>query len=325
MTNPSPLILKSDDASIEKASALLRDGKLVAFPTETVYGLGADATSDDAIARIFEAKERPSFNPLIVHLPDIGTIGHYVDVTSLAQKLAQAFWPGAMTLVLNRRLACPVSKLASAGLNTLAVRVPKHDLAHQLLLKTALPIAAPSANRSETISPTKASHVATSLGDRVDAILDGGPCQVGLESTVIDATGEAPVILRLGGLTKDEIEDAAGMKALIAGDDHQAPKSPGMMRRHYAPSIPLRLNVTTPAEGEGWLGFGPDCPTATLNLSPSGNLREAAANLFAMMHEMDSKTFKSMAIAPIPMEGLGLAINDRIKRAATPQSNKDEE
>lgn len=292
-------------------------GRLVAFPTETVYGLGADATSEEAVASIFAAKERPSFNPLIVHVPDMTAAKELVEFTPAAEKLAAAFWPGALTLVLPRKKDAKLSLLVSAGLDTVAVRMPNHPIATRLLRASNKPIAAPSANKSGQISPTLAAHVAQSLPGKVDMILDGGACAVGLESTVVDACGERVGFLRPGGISIEQLEEVVG--PLIFPDDApDAPKSPGMLTSHYAPTLPMRLNAERIEEGEILLGFG-DCEKASLNLSPSSNLEEAAANLFAMMRELDQEGYKRMAVSPIPKEGLGLAINDRLKRAAAPR------
>ncbi|WP_135079213.1 L-threonylcarbamoyladenylate synthase [Terasakiella sp. SH-1] len=305
--------------SLSRAGKLICEGKLVAFPTETVYGLGADATNEEAVASIFAAKERPSFNPLIVHVPDMETAHKLVDFTPQAEKLADAFWPGALTLVLPRKKDCGLSLLVSAGLDTVAIRMPNHPIAKELLETSARPIAAPSANKSGQISPTHAAHVAQSLPNKVDMILDGGACKVGLESTVVDACGERVGFLRPGGISIEQLEDIVG--PLIFPDDApDAPKSPGMLTSHYAPDLPMRLNADQKQEGEILLGFGPDCEEATLNLSPSGNLNEAAANLFAMMRELDREGYQRMAVSPIPNTGLGLAINDRLIRAAAPRS-----
>lgn len=313
---PDTDILRATPENIDAAAALLRAGKLVAFPTETVYGLGADATDDKAVASIFAAKDRPRFNPLILHFPDIALVGQAVNLSETALKLAEAFWPGALTLVLPRWERNGVSLLASAGLDTLAVRIPAHPVAHALLEAAHVPVAAPSANRSMAVSPTRAAHVAESLGGRVDAILDGGACQVGLESTVIDLSSERPTLLRPGGIAAEAIEAVIG--PLAAAGEGGAPKSPGMMRRHYAPVTPVRLNAREVRDGEVLLGFGPGAPEGAANLSASGDLAEAAANLFAMMRELDGEGATGLAVMPIPDVGLGRAINDRLKRAATP-------
>lgn len=301
---------------IDNAALLLRQGELVAFPTETVYGLGADATDDLAVAKIFAAKGRPDFNPLIIHMADRAAIDGLVRFNETAAKLAERFWPGALTLVLPRKDNCPVSRLASAGLDTLAVRMPAHPLALALLKACGKPVAAPSANPSGGISPTRAAHVRRGLGDKVAAILDGGPCPVGVESTVIGFDGDQAVLLRPGGIAREDIEAVTGPLIVATGDS--AVTSPGMLESHYAPGLPVRLNATAPAPGEAWLGFG-DCPDATLNLSTAGDVTEAAANLFAMLHRLDGGSYTGIAVAPIPDAGLGLAINDRLRRAAAPR------
>jgi L-threonylcarbamoyladenylate synthase len=309
-------ILPISAASIEAAATALRQGELVAFPTETVYGLGADAIDDRAVARIFEAKGRPRFNPLIVHFPDRAAIDPFAVFGKTAEKLASRFWPGALTLVLPRRPGCRLSLLVSAGLDTVAVRVPAHGGAHRLLRAAGVPVAAPSANRSGRLSPTTAQHVAEDLGDRVALILDGGSCEIGLESTVLDVTGGTPAILRQGGGTQEEIETALGSAVSVAGTEDEAPRSPGMLASHYAPSLPVRPGAACARPGEAFLGFGSGYPGAARNLSVAGDLVEAAANLFAYLHELDRPEFTGIAVAPIPDEGLGRAINDRLKRAA---------
>lgn len=303
---------------IHHAAALLRAGRLVAFPTETVYGLGGAATNDTAVARIFEAKGRPSFNPLIVHLPDRDSAERIAVFDARARRLAEAFWPGPLTLVLPRREDAGLSRLVSAGLPSVAIRVPAHPLAQALLRAAGVPVAAPSANRSGGISPTRADHVAASLGDRVDMILDGGACAVGLESTVVDLTGPRAVLLRPGGVTPAQLAEVLGEPVVVGTDDPAAPKSPGQLLSHYAPDRPVRLNAAGAEPGEALLGFGP-APGATLNLSDGGDLVEAAANLFAFLHALDRAPFTGIAVMPIPEEGLGLAINDRLRRAAAPR------
>lgn len=305
--------------TIAKAADALRRGKLTAFPTETVYGLGGDASNDHAVAAIFAAKNRPSFNPLIVHLPDAEAAAAFVDMDDRARRLAARFWPGPLTLVLPRKPHAAISLLASAGLDSLAVRVPNHPVALALLRAAGCPIAAPSANPSGSVSPTTAQHVVEGLGNRVDVILDGGPCAVGVESTVLDLTTAQPTLLRPGGVTREQLEAELGPIALPSHDiDEDGPKSPGMLASHYAPGLPVRLNVTTPRPGEALLGFGP-APNATLNLSLSSNLTEAAAHLFAMLRALDQPKYTGIAIMPIPSHGLGLAINDRLNRAAAPR------
>lgn len=304
--------------NIARAAKVLRRGGLVAFPTETVYGLGGDATDDRAVAAIFEAKGRPKFNPLIVHVPDAGAAFALGVATGTARKLAAAFWPGPLTLVMQRARACPVSLLASAGLDTLAVRVPRHPVAQALLRAAGRPLAAPSANRSGKVSPTSAAHVAESLGGRVALILDGGACPVGIESTVVDVSGLSPLLLRHGGLTQEDIEAVIGKLAPAAPSS--TPKSPGQLEIHYAPALPLRLDARDAKPDEALLAFGPEVPSGarvTANLSPSGDLVEAAANLFAMLRRLDASGCRGIAAMPVPETGLGRAINDRLRRAAT--------
>ncbi len=307
-------VIAADDAGIARAAQILREGGLVAFPTETVYGLGADATNGKAVARIFDAKGRPSFNPLIVHIPEAAAAREFAVLPELFTALANAFWPGPLTLVMRRTAVCPISDLASAGGPTLALRVPDAPAATALLRACGRPLAAPSANRSGGISPTRAEHVAASLGERVDLILDAGPCRVGLESTVLDISSAVPAILRPGSVTREQI--AAVVGAVTAGaDDPAAPKSPGTQLSHYAPSLPLRTNAGEARAGEALLGFG--AGAATLNLSAAGDLTEAAANLFAMLRSLDDpRRFTGIAVAPVPDTGVGVAINDRLRRAA---------
>jgi L-threonylcarbamoyladenylate synthase len=304
--------------TIDEAAALLRAAKLVAFPTETVYGLGADATDGEAVAAIFAAKGRPEFNPLIIHVASIEAAEMLVRFDDRARALAARFWPGALTLVLPRSEDCPVSLLAGAGLETLAVRVPGHPVAQALLTAAARPIAAPSANRSTHVSPTTAAHVADSLGDAVDLIVDGGACPVGIESTILDLVGETPVILRPGGVSAEDIEVVIG-KVDTKGGTEARPRAPGRMERHYATRLPLRTDATELRAGEALLAFGPEpipSAVATLNLSPSSDLAEAAANLFAMMRALDRPPSTGIAVMPIPDTGLGQAIRDRLTRAA---------
>ena len=318
------LMSTPSQSAIEKAAKIIRAGRLVAIPTETVYGLAADATNNEAVARIFEAKERPRFNPLIAHVSGRDMAAQFVEFPPLATKLASAFWPGPLTLVLPRRKQSALSLLASAGLETQAVRAPDHETAQALIRAVGKPLAAPSANRSGAISPTKASHVRQSLGDRVDMVLDGGDCSVGVESTIVKVDGDVVYLLRPGGLAREEIERVVGasLKTLKATSK---PQAPGALSSHYAPDAPLRLNVKAPTSREVWLAFGP-APSSSdfvLNLSPRGDLREAAANLFSAMREADDlckdNKLKGIAAAPIPSGGLGEAINDRLKRAAAPR------
>lgn len=303
----------NDPAAIRQAAGILESGGLVGLPTETVYGLAADATNGKAVAAIYEAKGRPSFNPLIAHVADITMARDLVAFTPLAEELAATFWPGPLTLVLPRLPDCPVSELASAGLDTLAVRCPAHSAARELVSAFGKPLVAPSANPSGGVSPTSAAHVADGLGARVDLVLDGGPCQVGLESTVIGFDGNTPLLLRKGGIARADIEAVTGP---LTAPEANAPKaSPGMLASHYAPNATLRMNVEKAGDGEALLGFG-GTPGSDLDLSPSGDLKEAAANLFAYLRQLDAGGTSRIAVAPIPDEGLGEAINDRLQRAA---------
>lgn len=315
MDSPDPLILPSTEAGIARAARLLRAGELVAFPTETVYGLGADATSGPAVAAIYAAKGRPSFNPLIVHVADAEAARRHVVWSDMAERLAGAFWPGPLTLVLPLAPDHGIASLVTAGLETLAVRVPAQPSAQALLRAVDRPVAAPSANPSGRISATTALHVAAGLGPRVAAILDDGPCPVGLESTILGIASEGPVLLRPGGLATERIEDLLG-ETLRQREDSEGLSAPGQMLSHYAPAAAVRLNANAARAGEVLLGFGPmDCD---LNLSPTGDLAEAAANLFDHLHRLDA-TGRPIAVAPVPVQGLGLAINDRLRRAAAPR------
>lgn len=324
-----------DVSIVDKAISLWHAGQLVAIPTETVYGLAADATNGEAVARIYATKSRPQFNPLIIHLADVATAKHYVEWNGMAEALAAAFWPGPMTLVLKKRSAVsghrPVSELVSAGGDTLAVRIPAHPIAQQLLAAFGRPLAAPSANRSGRVSPTTAQHVRDEFNDRV-LILDGGPCEVGLESTVVDVTGALPVILRPGAITAKHIQrvipsnegiplasSQSGTPGQARGDSTVSLKSPGQLASHYAPSIPVRLNASAVEEGEALLAFGPTSLAGAVtmrNLSPRGDLIEAAANLFACLRALDAPSHTAIAVMPIPDIGVGVAINDRLARAA---------
>jgi L-threonylcarbamoyladenylate synthase len=315
------MIVEPTATNVTEAARLIRDGELVAFPTETVYGLGGDATNERAVAAIFEAKGRPSFNPLIAHVLDATAAKAFVAWSDTAERLAARFWPGALTLVLPRLENSALSLLASAGLDTAAIRAPAHPVAQALIRAAGRPIAGPSANRSGAVSPTRAEHVAESLGDRVPMILDGGPCLVGVESTVLDLTTPMPTLLRPGGITREAIEDVIGpialSDALPSGD--AARKSPGQLASHYAPGRPVRLDAVSVGLDEGLLAFGPSPPAGaalTCNLSPTGDLGEAAANLFAHMRALDRPGIGRIAVMAIPETGLGLAINDRLRRAA---------
>lgn len=320
----TPLLSATDPSAVAQAAACLRAGGLVAFATETVYGLGGDATSDAAVAKIFAAKGRPQFNPLIVHLADATAAAALAEISPVAERVMAAFWPGPLTLVLPRRADCPASLLVSAGLDSIALRVPAHPLAHALLAATGLPIAAPSANPSGAVSPTLAEHVRDGLDGRIDLILDGGACAVGVESTVLDLTGPRPCVLRPGGVPTEAL--AALLPDLMEAGPAQpdAPRSPGMLTSHYAPTAAVRLNATTVASDEALLAFGPNPPLGTprrmLNLSPTGDLLEAAANLFAYLRRLDVLGARAIAVAPVPMAGLGRAINDRLQRAAAPRA-----
>ncbi|MFQ1702477.1 L-threonylcarbamoyladenylate synthase [Loktanella agnita] len=315
MTDEPLLTLRPDPDGIAKAAAILRAGGLVSFPTETVYGLGADARNDSAVAGIYAAKGRPSFNPLIVHLPSLSaarTLCHFDDA---AARLAGAFWPGALTLVLPLRPDAGVSKLVTAGLETLAVRVPDHPVAQALLTAFDGPVAAPSANPSGRVSPTSAAHVQAGLGNKINALVDGGSCAVGLESTIVSCVGK-PALLRAGGIPAEALEACLG-QPLALPDDPETPVSPGQLASHYAPQGSVRLNARTVEDGEVLLGFGN--VEATLNLSPSGDLTEAAARLFDCLHQLDAMGAARIAVSPIPDHGLGRAINDRLHRAAAPR------
>ncbi len=313
-----------------RAAALLREGALVAFPTETVYGLGADARNGRAVAAVFEAKGRPHFNPLICHYPDADSAFADVRAEARARRLAARFWPGPLTLVLPRRPECRVDLLAGAGLDTLAVRVPAHPLALDLLRQAGVPVAAPSANRSGQVSPTTAAHVLEGLGGRIAAVLDGGPCPVGVESTVLDLTGAGPVLLRPGGLAVEAIEAEIGPVGrplpVAAADATRSLRSPGLLLSHYAPGLPVRLGATSVEPEEALLAFGPAPPKGAAlawNLSEAGDLAEAAARLFAGLRWLDAEGARRgcarIAAMPVPGTGLGLAINDRLARAAAPR------
>jgi L-threonylcarbamoyladenylate synthase len=316
-------VVAATSEAIAEAAGVLRAGRLVAFPTETVYGLGADATNARALAAIFEAKGRPRFNPLIAHVPSMDAVSSLGHLTEAGHKLAAAFWPGPLTLVLAKCADCPVADLATAGLATIAVRIPAHPIGRALLEAARMPIAAPSANRSGHVSPTTAAHVDADLGDKVAMILDGGATSVGVESTVVDVTGDTVVILRLGGIAREDIARVLGCDIHVAGDQNVTPSSPGMLARHYAPATPLRLDAGDVRDGEALLGFGNDVPRhagLTINLSPSGDLAEAAANLFAALRTLDAAGATTIAVTPIPAYGLGEAINDRLRRAAAAPS-----
>ena len=314
-------LLAADRDTIAAAARVLSGGGLVAFPTETVYGLGADATNGEAVARLYAAKGRPRFNPLISHLPDAKAALALARFDDNAKLLAGVFWPGPLTLVLPKADGCPVSELATAGLDTIAVRVPDHAIARDLLKAFGKPVVAPSANRSGHVSPTTAQHVLSDLSGRIDLIVDGGATSVGVESTIVSCAG-APTLLRPGGVPRDAIERVLGYPlADVQASSDEAPLAPGMLASHYAPKTPLRLNAPSAQPGEALLAFGADAPRAAhvLNLSQTGDLVEAAANLFAHLRALDCLGARGIAVMPIPDHDLGEAINDRLARAATPR------
>ena len=315
-------VLNADRGAIAAATRVLAEGGLVAFPTETVYGLGADATNGEAIARLYAAKGRPRFNPLIAHVKSAAAASAFARFSSRAKKLAEAFWPGPLTLVLPKADGCPVSELATAGLDSIAVRVPAHPVARDLLRALDKPVVAPSANQSGHVSPTTAEHVRADLDGRIDLILDGGATHVGIESTIVSCL-DTPTLLRPGGLPRADIERVLGHALLDL--EHpmpdEAPLAPGMLASHYAPRTPLRLNALDVRADEALLAFGAEGPRAehTFNLSFSGDLVEAAANLFSHLRALDASAANGIAVMPIPNEGLGEAINDRLARAAAPK------
>lgn len=314
--------LAADEADIAEASAILRRGGLVAFPTETVYGLGADATEADAVAGIYAAKERPSFNPLIAHVASFEAAERQGVFNETARRLAEAFWPGPLTLVVPVAETCTISDLARAGLDSVGLRVPAHPLAHALLEATGRPVAAPSANRSGRVSPTDADHVLGDLDGRIDAVLDGGATEVGVESTIVSCLEGAPRLLRPGGVPREAIEELIGQRLENGVEGEKNPLAPGMLASHYAPRAKVRLNAKRIEPGEAALLFGPQAPegsrssSAVLNLSENGDLREAAAYLFSYLRKLDASGAPTIAVAPIPETGLGEAINDRLRRAA---------
>lgn len=322
-------LVVANDESVKEAAELLRRGDLAVIPTETVYGLAANALDGQAVAKIFEAKNRPQFNPLIVHVVDTAEAEKYVEMNEVARKVANAFWPGPLTLILPQKDSSGISDLVSSGLPTLAVRAPSHKVAREVLKQAGVPIAAPSANASGEPSATTPKHVADSLGERIPFILAAGTCDVGLESTVLDLSGDVPVILRPGAVTAEDLEPYIGAVEIDEGT-HEKPKSPGQLLKHYAPSIPVRLDAVDVEEGEALLAFGSikfmgiksggaakDLPdTALKNLSEEGDLVEAASNLFLMLRELDRPEHKAIAVMNVPDMGLGVAINDRLRRAA---------
>jgi len=311
-------VVPANAETVKQAAQALAKGEIVAFPTETVYGLGANALDARAVARVFAAKERPRFNPLIVHVPGLGAAERYAEMNPVARHLAEAFWPGPLSLVLKQRPGCGIADLVSAGLDTIALRAPAHPVAQALLAEAKLPIAAPSANRSGRVSPTTAAHVAAELGERPAMILDGGPSPLGIESTVISVIDGVPGLLRPGALPREAIELLLGAPLASAKAAHRG-ASPGQLARHYAPATPLRLNTMHSEAGEALLAFGPnvpECDGPMVNLSQSGNLEKAAARLFAALRELDQAGATAIAVMPVPDTGLGEAINDRLQRAA---------
>jgi L-threonylcarbamoyladenylate synthase len=317
-------IIAADAEGVAFAAAALARGELVAFATETVYGLGADARSDVAVAAIFAAKGRPAHNPLIVHVADLEAARRYGGFNALAEQLADRFWPGPLTLVLPLRSDAGLSPLVSAGLDTVALRVPAAAVAHRLLLAFAGPVAAPSANISGRLSPTEPEHVAEQLADRVACILDGGFCEQGLESTIVGFEGDTPVLLRPGAIAAEDIETLLGRP--LAAPSGKTVTAPGQLASHYAPRAWLRLDAAEAGEGELMLAFGPDAPKGVpgVNLSPAGDLIEAAANLYSYLHLLDDTGVATIAVMPIPMQGVGVAINDRLARAAAPRPEEGE-
>ena len=310
-------ILPASDAGVTRAAELIRGGQLVAFPTETVYGLGGDATDDLAVARIFDAKGRPRFNPLIVHLPDLAAAERVAVFDDIARNVAQAFWPGPLTLVLPLRAGAGLSPLVTAGLSTVAIRVPAHPLARALLRAVGRPVAAPSANPSGRVSPTRAAHVLDGLSGRIAAVLDGGACAVGVESTILGLAGP-PALLRPGGIPAEALEAALGQRLAIGGSAEK-PSAPGQLASHYAPAAAVRLGAHAAETGEILVGFGP--VKGDLSLSETGDMVEAAASLFHILREADALAGPAgrIAFAPVPDHGLGRAINDRLRRAAAPR------
>jgi len=321
--------LRGDDAGLARAAELLLSGELVAFGTETVYGLGADATNARAVAAVFDAKGRPHFNPLICHYPDADAAFRHVDAPAVARELAARFWPGPLTLVLPRRVTCPVALLAGAGLDTLAVRVPAGEAASALLRRVGRPVAAPSANRSGQVSPTTAEHVLAGLDGRIAAVLDSGPCAVGVESTVLDLAAGRPFLLRPGGVPLADLEDAVGPIGRgitpLAAEAPRTLRSPGLLVSHYAPLLPVRLGAAAAGPDEALLAFGaaPAGAGCVFQLSEAGNLVEAASRLFAGLRWLDDEGARlglvGIAAMPVPLDGLGLAINDRLQRAGAPR------
>ena len=324
---PTTRMISAGGEAVAEAARCLAAGGLVAFPTETVYGLGADATDGTAVARLYAAKGRPSFNPLIAHVADVAAARRLAVFDSAAERLAAAFWPGPLTLVLKKRDDCPVAELATAGLDSIAIRIPNHSVARGILRALGRPVVAPSANRSGHVSPTTAAHVLSDLRGRIDLIVDGGPTTVGIESTIV-ACLDYPALLRPGGATRDAIERTLGTKlADASAQESDAPLAPGMLASHYAPRSRLRLDADDVRPGEALLAFGPILPPGAnaalrmLNLSARGDLIAAAANLFSHLRTLDALNAPTIAVVPIPREGLGEAINDRLIRAAAPKGD----
>ncbi len=322
MADHNTVTLSDSDRGLRAATSILRAGELVAFPTETVYGLGADARDDRAVARVYEAKGRPAFNPLIVHVHDLEAAERFAIFDPAARVLAEAFWPGPLTLVLPRRAGSGLSDLVTAGLSTVAIRVPAHGLARRLLETFGGPLAAPSANPSGAVSPTTRAHVLDGLDGRIAAVFEGGACTVGVESTIIGFENAAPVLLRAGGLPVEDV--AARLGRSVGTRDSGTITAPGQLASHYAPEAALLLDASGPGAEDLWLGFGPvESLRPGLNLSASGDLVEAAANLFSHLRHLDEMArelgLSRIAVAPIPSVGLGLAINDRLRRAAAPR------
>lgn len=302
--------------NINKAAETIKNGGLVAMPTETVYGLGANVYNAQAVASIFEAKQRPFFDPLISHIAEADFLKTYAQTDERVMALAKKFWPGPLTMILKRKDNNSAIDLACSGLPNIAVRMPAHPVALELIRQSGVPIVAPSANKFKSISPTTAEHVRESLGEKVNMILDGGACKVGVESTIIDVTGKQVVILRAGGTSKEDLSCFLNEEVLLSDGTPDKPSAPGQLLKHYAPGRPLRINASTRQPGEFFIGFG-NIKDADLNLSPKGDLCEAAGNLFAFLRLADKQEgYQSLAISPIPEQGLGLAINDRIKRAS---------
>ncbi len=312
----------SPDMGLEQAAQRLRTSKLVSFPTETVYGLGANALNSLAVAKIFETKGRPQFNPLIVHVASLEAAQKIGKFDENALLLAEKFWPGPLTLVVQQQKDSGISDLVTAGLDTIAIRMPDHPVAQMLLKETQLPLAAPSANVSGHISPTTAQHVAEDFSDKDVLVIDGGATGVGIESTVVSCIGSQVHILRPGSVTKEDLESVLDQSLSYDCDEEEKPVSPGQLLSHYAPNAQVRLNATDVKAGEALLAFGDNIPRGAdnvINLSASGDLREAAARLFSALRELDAGEEEKIAVMPIPDEGLGVAINDRLKRAAAPR------